>query len=349
MYLFALGIECILVDGGTVLVSLEHEPMPLSARAGEKWHITGLRKGKRKATMSRSRKGRGGKLPALSEQELEAWRDGTFDDADDDSFLTRRGYLDESFAEANEASVSMQWSNETLRYEPMGNKKDKKASAEQHVALAANQSKQTLMGGMAYYPPRGTSTVVDTLSKADKCSHEGITAVLTIPSTGTQVFAASSGFAREASYLCDMAIDVGAHITDSNSTNPFVQVRGVCSEQEKQTILALNAQTISLPPIVKLDWPDMGIPPAGLAFWRALINILPPQGKVVVACMGSHGRTGTTLAALLIVSQGMIAREAIDYVRRQHCKKAIESLAQEKYLQSLSDAMVRDKGREQAR
>ena len=297
------------------------------------------------------RPGRGGKLPALSAQEQSDWDAGTFTDAKDaseeataeeweDAWSRPHTYLDGTFAEANAASVS-QWNPITNTYERTDMGKNKKAIEDKHTALATNQSKQWTPHSPATYTV-GKSGVVETLSKADKCTHEGITPVLTIPHTGTQLFAASSGFAREACYLADMAIDVGAHIADSSSTAPFVSVRGVCSEATKTAIQSLNSHTVSLPPIVRLDWPDMGIPPAGLAFWRALVNLLPPHGRVVVACIGSHGRTGTLLASLLIVTQGMTAREAIDYVRKHHCKKAVESLAQEKYLQSLSDAMQAD-------
>jgi len=52
--------------------------------------------------------------------------------------------------------------------------------------------------------------------------------------------------------------------------------------------------------------------------------------------MGGEGRTGTTLAAIAIVAYGYSAAEAFDAVRRDYCKRAIESEAQGKYLAGLA-------------
>lgn len=90
-----------------------------------------------------------------------------------------------------------------------------------------------------------------------------------------------------------------------------------------------------LPRIVRLDWRDFGLPPVGaeLEFWQDFLSRLP-DGKIVVCCQGGHGRTGTCLAALAIAA-GWTAEEAIDLVRTQHCKKAIETKDQERYLHGL--------------
>lgn len=51
--------------------------------------------------------------------------------------------------------------------------------------------------------------------------------------------------------------------------------------------------------------------------------------KVHVGCMGGHGRTGTVLAA--IVAE-MGKKDAINYVRKHYCKKAVESKEQVDFL-----------------
>lgn len=89
------------------------------------------------------------------------------------------------------------------------------------------------------------------------------------------------------------------------------------------------------PPTIVLPWQDYGLPPVYMSFWGELIHALP-KGKVVIACVGSHGRTGTALAALLITHQRMTADEAIGYVRTHHCEHAIESKGQEEYLRALA-------------
>lgn len=94
-----------------------------------------------------------------------------------------------------------------------------------------------------------------------------------------------------------------------------------------------NLNKAVYPEVVKFDWPDMTAPNhVRLEFWARLLRALKPD--TAIACMGSHGRTGTAMAALL-VADGMSARQAIDTVREKHCKHAIETAAQEAYIARL--------------
>jgi hypothetical protein len=52
--------------------------------------------------------------------------------------------------------------------------------------------------------------------------------------------------------------------------------------------------------------------------------------KVHVGCMGGHGRTGMLLAALTRVMTG--EKDAITYVRKNYCKKAVETYDQIDFL-----------------
>jgi hypothetical protein len=169
------------------------------------------------------------------------------------------------------------------------------------------------------------------------CCHEGVETVFVIPGTETKLVAASKGYAREASYLCDMVIDCGAHIT-SGTIKPFVSAVGLVTAETKASILQLNSLVSYVPPVVLLDWPDQGIPSGGLAFWKGLIGILPNPGTVLVCCVGGHGRTGTALASMRIVTaiDGVSAAQAIAEIRQWHCKHAVESISQERYLQALA-------------
>lgn len=55
------------------------------------------------------------------------------------------------------------------------------------------------------------------------------------------------------------------------------------------------------------------------------------EGKRIhVGCIGGHGRTGTFLAAL--VAHMKINDDPIKWVRKHHCKKAVESASQVKFL-----------------
>lgn len=103
-----------------------------------------------------------------------------------------------------------------------------------------------------------------------------------------------------------------------------------------QEYAALRDYVADTVPTISLDWPDHGIPPVTFSFWEKLIELLPP-GKVVFRCTGGHGRTGTALAALLVISAKLPADEAIRFVRRQHCVESVETYSQREYLRHLAE------------
>lgn len=78
---------------------------------------------------------------------------------------------------------------------------------------------------------------------------------------------------------------------------------------------------------------DMSVP-KDLDRFKAMITWLCTQlhaGKRIhIGCIGGHGRTGTLLTAL--VAQATGEKAAIQWVRRNHCKKAVESSEQVKWL-----------------
>jgi len=84
------------------------------------------------------------------------------------------------------------------------------------------------------------------------------------------------------------------------------------------------------PEFLFVDWPDMGVVPLEIldqaVRWA---NHRMDQGlRLGTGCIGAHGRTGSFLAALLI-QRGASASEAIEKVRKDHCKHAIETTSQE--------------------
>lgn len=87
-----------------------------------------------------------------------------------------------------------------------------------------------------------------------------------------------------------------------------------------------------------LDWPDMGIPYGlGLEFWKALVEYIESKNsKVLIFCIGGHGRTGTAVASLLITMLNYSAKESIDWVKQNYCNKAIETKKQVEYIYSLT-------------
>ena len=93
-----------------------------------------------------------------------------------------------------------------------------------------------------------------------------------------------------------------------------------------------------------LDWPDNGVAYFPLQFWLDLMaHIENKKLKLVAFCIGGHGRTGTALACMLIAGLGWNGTKAIEWVRNNHCKRAIESKEQENYIHSISKQMKEHK------
>ncbi len=87
---------------------------------------------------------------------------------------------------------------------------------------------------------------------------------------------------------------------------------------------------------ISIDWPDYGIPNINPEFFKRVIQIAKKNKlqNIVAFCMGSHGRTGTALA-LLALASGRVktAKQAISFIRKEHCDRAIEGDKQEQYIE----------------
>lgn len=162
----------------------------------------------------------------------------------------------------------------------------------------------------------------------EKCVHYGDKVVF--EKDGKKLYAASGGglkdAIREGKGKWDLIIDLANNITATS----FISARS-SKRFEPLKAYTYGAGQIKSE-VLQLDWPDMGIAPATIDFWRNLWEMLPE--KTVVACMGGHGRTGTCLAALMIAS-GEAYEDAVKHVRKMHCKEAVESHSQESYLHRL--------------
>jgi len=90
--------------------------------------------------------------------------------------------------------------------------------------------------------------------------------------------------------------------------------------------------------IVVYPWPDLGVPRDPRRFKQALRWLLEQASegrRVEIGCAGGHGRTGSTLAGLLVL-QGLSPQEAIRRVRRTYCVEAIESAEQSAMIRQLA-------------
>ena len=154
------------------------------------------------------------------------------------------------------------------------------------------------------------------------CDHEGDTPVFAIGEMN--FFGADSKGAGKGAWGKDAIIDCAG-------VAPKPASQFIDSNQRKYR--QLNSKPTR--DYIRLHWQDYGTPPVGRDFWIRLLGLLPKEGNILVCCMGSHGRTGTAMACLMVASNLWTASEAIDYVRRNHCEEAIETAAQETYIESI--------------
>ena len=84
----------------------------------------------------------------------------------------------------------------------------------------------------------------------------------------------------------------------------------------------------------RLDWPDFGVPASVHDLRAALVDLLDRArgGEVVeVGCIGGHGRTGTALACLAVLT-GTPTADAVAWVRAHYCDRAVETPEQEAFV-----------------
>ena len=98
-------------------------------------------------------------------------------------------------------------------------------------------------------------------------------------------------------------------------------------------------------PTLYIKWADMqGIPLR--EYSEAVVWCLSRifEGETLeIGCHGSHGRTGTLLAGILVY-QGMTAEDAIKMVRAKHCDKAIETKPQEDLIAKYAEELYKQNG-----
>ena len=90
-------------------------------------------------------------------------------------------------------------------------------------------------------------------------------------------------------------------------------------------------------PIIVINIPNGGIPRMALKFWEDLVDIIRNEKKdTLIACLGGHGRTGVCLSMLAYLMDVPGAKEnPIEFIRKNYCKKAVESVKQFDYIKTL--------------
>jgi hypothetical protein len=130
----------------------------------------------------------------------------------------------------------------------------------------------------------------------------------------------------------DVIIDCGAGVQQDRA----IQDTGDASPTRQQQIIRIN-------------WPDGGVPVLTEKDWRSLIkklrNVRSRSNKetlhILVCCVGGHGRTGTALAILAALT-GIAPADPVIFVRAEYCRKAVETKAQCRYIREIAHIAVED-------
>jgi len=97
--------------------------------------------------------------------------------------------------------------------------------------------------------------------------------------------------------------------------------------------------------MIKIDWSDGGAPNLPEKFWTDLVALLREEKRrVVVSCVGGHGRTGTVLS-ILSVFMGAVKKseDPVAFVRKKYCEEAVETKSQCDYIEKITGCKVGEK------
>lgn len=95
---------------------------------------------------------------------------------------------------------------------------------------------------------------------------------------------------------------------------------------------------------IKIDWPDGSHPKLPETFWKDLISVIREEKKkVVISCVGGHGRTGTVLS-ILSVLMGVVKKteDPVKFIRENYCKEAVETITQINYIKEVTKCDVKE-------
>jgi hypothetical protein len=149
------------------------------------------------------------------------------------------------------------------------------------------------------------------------------------------------GGTRSEYLFFDGVIDL-AHVI-SNQDRDIIKVAP--SQETKE---ALSNLVISPPPFIRISWTDFGTLPVKPEFWQEIVTSLP-EGKILICCSMGHGRSATALGCIVMANQEEYApsAEVVARIRKIHCDRAVETMAQECQIQEIEEYFWEDEFKNQ--
>lgn len=150
------------------------------------------------------------------------------------------------------------------------------------------------------------------------------------------------------------AIDgITYHACSGNKVDPrwdgtLINLKGDTHLVKPRPVVSVSADWEGILPVggtdpwhdtIVVDWKDYQAPPVGWEFWETLhFNLRERESNPLLYCVGGHGRTGTAMCSLMLVT-GYVdkVKEALDHIHKNYCEQAVESTSQGEYLYRLNE------------
>jgi len=191
------------------------------------------------------------------------------------------------------------------------------------------------------WPTLGTNHHHTQATYIRACSHTGSKAIF--ETKETRLYIADATGCRSAKDSYDFVLDCGDLLNVDTAEPDAEALSGVLEGDFALVDLLDTYAEPPLPParILQIDWDDRQAPPLLPEFWPALAKAI--SGDVLCACVGGHGRSGTSLTALMMcLNPEYSAKDAIVHLRAIHCPRAIESAVQHDYLDKVAKVLGRE-------
>lgn len=186
--------------------------------------------------------------------------------------------------------------------------------------------------------------------------HGGIKLAVKDITVGVELWGASIGAAESQFNRRHEPFDLVISLADGKFYSKKGEVEGkyIKSVGYKELI-----KVVDPPEILYLHWQDFGVPKLEVEFWNRLGKIIRKKGqdrvrrkdrgkgvyRVLVHCLGGHGRTGTCISILAnkVVGGSEWSGDIVEKIRKEYCGHAVENRKQIEYVEEMTGTKSSEK------